>query len=149
MKKQPLEPPTVLFTCLAAMPLCHFLLPLGRWIHFPWSWLGLLSLAAGIFLNLAADKRFRNAETTVKPQGAPSALITTGPFRLSRHPMYLGMTLLLLGAAVLFGTVSPLVITAAFPLVMEIRFMGMEEKKMAAAFGADWDAYRRKVRRWI
>lgn len=149
MKSKPLEPPVVLFAALALMPLLHFLLPLVRWIRFPWSWLGLLPLSAGIALNLAADTRFTHAHTTVKPQGSPSRLITSGPFRISRHPMYLGMTLLLLGIASFFGTLSPLMVTAAFPLVMEFRFVGMEEKKLAAAFGAEWDAYRRRVRRWI
>lgn len=149
MKAKPLEPPVVLFICLVAIPLLHLLSPLGYWLHFPGNLTGILLLATGIGLNLAADARFTRAATTVKPQGKPSVLIVSGPFRFSRHPMYLGMTLALSGLSLLCGSVSCLFPAAAFFLIMEFRFVRREEKTMVSAFSGQWQAYRNRVHRWI
>jgi len=149
MNQKHLEPPHVLFACLAAMTLLYLFLPLSYWIAFPWSWIGLLPILLGAILNLKADNLFKQWKTTVKPSEVPSNLIQSGPFRISRHPMYLGMTLILLGAAILFGAVSALLPVLLFPICMEVLFISMEEKKMAAEFGAAWDKYKKRVRRWI
>ena len=149
MPRKHLEPPHLLFACLVAMTLLYLLLPIYFWIHYPWSWIGLLPICIGATLNLSADSSFKKADTTVKPSEVPSNLIQSGPFRITRHPMYLGMTLILLGAAILFGALSALLPVILFPICMEILFISMEERKMAAEFGAAWDKYKKRVRRWI
>lgn len=85
------------------MTLLHLLWPIYRYLHFPLSLVGLVPIALGAFLNVVADRQFKRHETTVKPFEDSSALITVFPFSISRNPMYLGLTLVLLGVALLFG----------------------------------------------
>jgi protein-S-isoprenylcysteine O-methyltransferase Ste14 len=63
--------------------------------------------------------------------------------------MYLGMSLLLLGIALLLGTVATLVPVVVFPYVMDCIFIRTEEKMLAETFGREWEEYRSRVRRWI
>jgi protein-S-isoprenylcysteine O-methyltransferase Ste14 len=63
--------------------------------------------------------------------------------------MYLGMVAILLGIALLFGTVSPLIPVALFGFLMDIRFIRVEERLLAETFGEEWAKYRAAVRRWI
>jgi protein-S-isoprenylcysteine O-methyltransferase Ste14 len=108
-----------------------------------------LPLVIGIALNVAADRQFKHHQTTVKPFERSSALVTAFPFSLSRNPMYVGITLMLAGVALLLGTVSPLLPVAAFAILMDIHFVRMEERMLAEAFGSEWDNYRARVRRWL
>jgi protein-S-isoprenylcysteine O-methyltransferase Ste14 len=110
---------------------------------------GIVLLVFGVLLNLMADREFRAHQTTVKPFEAPSALITSFPFSISRHPMYLGMVLVLAGVAMLLGTVSCLVPVVAFTCVVAGVFIPVEERMMAETFGDDWERYRSKVHRWL
>jgi len=106
-------------------------------------------LILGILLNLAADRQFKLHQTTVKPFRASSALITAFPFSLSRNPMYVGLTLMLLGVALFLGTVSTLLPVAIFPYAMDRVFIRTEEQMLAATFGSEWETYAAEVRRWI
>lgn len=116
---------------------------------YPWNLVGLIPLAAGVALNLLADAAFKKAHTTVKPFQKSSALITKGVFSISRHPMYLGLVLILLGLAVLMGSLSPLIVIIVFAVLMEQVFIRTEEKMLGNQFGPTWNAYKNKVRKWI
>ena len=63
--------------------------------------------------------------------------------------MYVGITLMLAGVALLLGTVSALVPVAAMPVLLSVRFIRMEEGMLADAFGSEWQEYRARVRRWL
>ena len=63
--------------------------------------------------------------------------------------MYLGMSLLLLGVALLLGTVAALIPVVIFPYVMDRIFVRIEEKMLAETFGREWEEYQSRVRRWI
>ena len=91
MKRQAVLPPTYLWAAMILMVALHFLIPAVRLIPFPWQLIGLLPLVLGAALNVIANKAFRDAKTTVKPFQESAALVTTGAFGLSRHPMYLGL----------------------------------------------------------
>ena len=142
-------PPVYLFLSLLTMFLLHFLLPAGEIAPYPWNFLGILPLVLGIALNLIADAAFKREQTTVKPFEKSSALLVTGVFRISRNPMYLGMVLILLGVAVLLGTVTPLLIVIVFGVSMELVFVRTEERMLEEQFGATWLAYKKKVRKWL
>ena len=149
MRPVDITPPIYLFFSIVVMVLLHFLLPGMKVLALPWNLLGIIPLALGIGLNLVADNSFKKHKTTVKPIEEPKALITSGPFLVSRHPMYLGFALVLFGIAVLMGSLTPHVVVFVFGVFMDVVFVGFEEKKLAETFGEAWFDYRRKVRRWI
>lgn len=144
-----IEPPTYLLIALLAMVALHFLWPLAYPIPRLWRLAALLPLAGGIALNFAADRAFQQAGTTVKPLEASSALITTGPFRLSRNPMYLGFGLVLLGVALMMGSLTPFLVIPLFVLLIDRLFIRVEEGMLAERFGQNWLAYKAGVRRWL
>jgi len=91
----------------------------------------------------------RAAGTSIRPSSPASTLVTHGPFRLSRNPMYLGLTLVYLGVTLLMNSVW----TALFlPLVIGTLYLTVirhEERYLAATFGDEYDNYRGRVRRWL
>ena len=149
MIKSKFLPPRYFVFSLLALIALHFLLPLKKIIPAPYSYLGSLLIIFGAVLNLWADQQFKKRKTTVKPYQAPTAMETTGPFCLSRHPMYLGMTAILLGAAVICGTAVTFIFPVLFVVLMELMFIPFEELNMAAVFGREYKEYKKKVRRWI
>jgi protein-S-isoprenylcysteine O-methyltransferase Ste14 len=137
-----------LFAILIAIAL-HFSFP-GR-IILPamWKLLGLIPLAGGIAVNLIADRAFHKTGTTVKPFQESAALITGGVFRMSRHPMYLGFLLILIGVAMLLGSLTPWFMIPLFAILIDRLFIIVEEQMLLAKFGQTWLDYKARVRRWI
>jgi protein-S-isoprenylcysteine O-methyltransferase Ste14 len=149
MKTREIIPPVYLFLSIVIMVLLHFLLPGTRVFIFPWNLLGGIPLALGIVMNLVADKSFKKHQTTVKPLEESTALITTEVFRVSRHPMYLGFVLILLGIAALMGSLTPYLIVLIFAVFMDVVFIRFEEQKLEKTFGEAWSEYKKKVSRWV
>ena len=141
-------PPSCLMISIAIMVALHLLLPVRQIVPSPYRYLGIALLAVGLVLNIWSDQIFKKARTTVNPFERSSRLVTKGPYRLSRHPMYLGMVLILVGLGVVLGSAAPWAVVPAFVLVA-VKFMGVEEKAMEETFGQAYRDYRRRVRRWI
>jgi protein-S-isoprenylcysteine O-methyltransferase Ste14 len=137
-----------LFTLIAILGL-HYLFPVTRWLAWPWRWIGIGIIAGGLVLGLVASGEFRRRDTTITPFEPSSALITVGPYRFTRNPLYLSMTLILLGLAVALGTLSPLVVIPVFVWWITTRFIVLEEQHLAEQFGQEYAAYRSRVRRWL
>ena len=142
-------PPTYLLLSIATMVLLHFLLPVSKITPYPWNLLGVLLLIIGGSLNLIADAAFKREQTTVKPFEKSTALVVSGVFTISRHPMYLGMVIILLGIAILMGTLTPLIVVVIFGILMEFIFIKTEERMLEEQFGEAWLAYKKKVRKWV
>jgi protein-S-isoprenylcysteine O-methyltransferase Ste14 len=145
MKK--LLPPAYVLTSIVLMVALHFLAPAARLIPSPWNFLGVIPLAVGIVINIVADTAFRRAGTTVKPFQASNSLLTTGVYRLSRNPMYLGLVLIVLGIAVVTGSLTPLVVVPIFALLLDRNFIAAEERMLEERFGPAWLEYKNRVRR--
>jgi protein-S-isoprenylcysteine O-methyltransferase Ste14 len=97
-----------------------------------------------------AIAQFRRAGTEVSPTSKTNAkLVVSGVYRFTRNPMYLGLTIASLGVAVFFG--RPLMfLTPLFVFVIaNWVFVPFEEAKMRRQFGAAFDAYVERVRRWL
>jgi protein-S-isoprenylcysteine O-methyltransferase Ste14 len=144
-----LLPPAYFYLAIALMLLLRWLLPLGSVIAAPWNLLGLVPLGLGTALALAGSRAFRRAGTTIKPFQASAALVTSGVFRLSRNPMYLGMALGLAGVALLLGALSPFFVVPFYVGLIQRRFIIVEERMLAQAFGSDYAAYQQGTRRWL
>jgi protein-S-isoprenylcysteine O-methyltransferase Ste14 len=149
MKGKKVLPPTYLLVSIVIMLALHFLLPVPKIIPMPWNVLGIVPLACGIALNLAADKAFREVGTTVKPFEESKALLTSGVFRISRNPMYLGYELILIGIAIMLRSLTPYVVIPVFVVLMNRVFIRVEEQMLGKKFGPGWSEYGEKVRRWI
>lgn len=111
--------------------------------------IGVALLACGVLLGLSCVTMFALARTTVIPHGTASTLMTRGPYRFTRNPMYVGLILVYLGAAGVLVEVWPLVllpIPVAFVNGIVIPF---EEARLRDRFGHAYDAYRASVRRWV
>lgn len=145
LSKQLDVPPLWLVGTLVLQGLLAWVLPLWRF-EVPG---GALIVLAGIALILWSATHFRRARTPIHPRRKPTTLITDGPFRFSRNPIYLGMALIAAGWAVRLGALSTLLCVPAFMAVIHRRFIAGEEFHIDRALGEDWRAYAGRTRRWL
>ncbi len=144
-----IAPPPLIYALplLAGLLLNHFrhqaVLP-PRWAHVR----GPLSVLLG-FIGLPAVIAFRRAGTNPQPWKPATALVVTGPYRLSRNPMYVGFTLLYLGISLWVNTLWPLIFLPIVLLVMRRGVISREEAYLERRFGESYRAYRARVRRWL
>ncbi|WP_296175527.1 methyltransferase family protein [Psychrobacter sp. UBA2769] len=105
----------------------------------------------GMSLGVMGVTQFRKAQTTPNPQALEkvSSLVTSGIYRYSRNPMYLGLVLILLGWAFYLSHFLAFVLLPVFILYMTRFQIQPEEQMMARKFGKTYQAYLNKVRRWI
>lgn len=110
-----------------------------------------VTVAAAAATMGTAAQQFRSRGTTVdplRPERATS-LVVSGPFTFTRNPMYVGMAGVLVSHAVLRGSLKALPPAAAFVLLIDRVQIPPEEAAMASLFGADYEAYRSRVPRWL
>ena len=86
---------------------------------------------------------------TLNTAGPSAALVVSGPYRFSRNPMYLGLTLLYAGVAVMLGVVWALLLVILLVIYTQVRVIMPEERYLQRAFGDDYRAYCSRVRRWL
>lgn len=148
-KKRKILPPVYLLLSLAAMAALHYFLPLLQLITPPWSAAGLGFIVSGVIIAAAAAFSFRRAGTPVIPFEPSTALVTDGLYRRTRNPMYLGMVLVLAGAALLFGSLSVWLPVPVFILIIRNNFILGEERFLEEIFGKQYTDYKNKVGRWL
>lgn len=110
---------------------------------------GSLLIVSGIVLAVSFIRAFRHAGTPVDPGEPATALITTGPYRVSRNPGYLGMTLAYVGIAVVSGAVWVLAVLVPVLLVVDRGVIRREERHLERRFGDDYARFKARTRRWI
>jgi protein-S-isoprenylcysteine O-methyltransferase Ste14 len=148
--KRPLcLPPQIAFIALVIGSLLHALLPISWRIIPAIPFVGILLLSIGAVLAIWAMAIFRNQRTPVYPTTTPTKLVTVGPFKFTRNPMYLGILFILIGLVFLLGSLPMLVAPVLFLLVMNLYYLPFEETKMEKLFGEAYDTYRKRVRRWL
>lgn len=142
-------PPVILLLSLLTQVGLHVWFPLATLIHRPWSWSGVAVILVGVGVIVSPALAFRRAGTTVIPFEESSSLVVSGMYRIARNPMYLGMVTILIGVAVLAGSLTPFVVPLVFVPIMNLRVIRHEESMLRAAFGDEYRAYTKKVRRWL
>jgi protein-S-isoprenylcysteine O-methyltransferase Ste14 len=121
-----------------------------RIVPWPWAWLGAVLIAAGVGLAAWALRLFVRMGTTHDPRERPTRLVTSGPYRVTRNPMYVAVTTVLAGIGLLTGSWPFLVFPPiGFVLLVSLFFIRREERILGAAFGAEYAEFRRRVRRWL
>ena len=145
-------PPAVVFVVAAllmgliawALPAWHVTMP-GRLV------LAVAVMVAGGMVGVAGIVGFHRARTTIHPMkpGEATSLVIKGIYTRSRNPMYLGLLIGLLAWGLYLGHPVSLLVLPGFVLYMNRFQIVPEENALATKFGADFEAYRAQVRRWV
>ncbi len=106
-------------------------------------------LVAGGLIGFWALISFLRARTAIIPHRPASQLVTIGPFRFSRNPMYFGLTLLYLGVGLWVNSIWPLLMLPLAAWSPVEAGYSKEEAYLTAEFGKEYGTYRESVRRWI
>jgi len=142
------RPPIVYLVSILAGFALHAVWPLRVVPHAIEPLGGLLALLA-VPLFVLSVRQFRSARTPIRTRKPVTTILTTGPYRFSRNPIYLSFTLLQLGLGIwansawVVGTLIPTLVLMSYGVI------GREERYMARKFGDDYLRYRASVRRWI
>ena len=110
---------------------------------------GMALFAAGALLAGWAWSIFNSKGTTKDPREASIALVTTGPYRVTRNPMYVGLTLAYIGLAAIGGQILPLATLILVLAYVNWVVIPVEENRLREVFGPAYDSYRIMVRRWL
>ena len=145
-----IPPPIWMFAMLLAAYAVQRSFDWAQIIYFSSLSLATLLIAAGIFLAAWGRSTFAAAGTEIIPASATNKkLVTSGPFRFTRNPMYLGVSTLTLGIAFYAGTLPFFAVPILLFLLCNVVFIPFEEAKMRRQFNDQYTEYRRRVRRWI
>ena len=139
-------PPVILLASIVLQIILLFSFPISVDLS---SLLGLILILSGISLVFISFRFMRKMKTTFIPDGTPEVLISSGPFKFSRNPIYLGMLTVLVGVAFLMSSLSAIIIAFVFGIIINFTWIAHEEKKLHELFSEDWENYSSKVRRWI
>ena len=142
-------PPLIFVACLVVGLGLHWLCPVSLLYRLPLRVLGGSLLGVAAALSISASAVMRKAGTNIRPDKPSTTVVTAGPFGFTRNPMYLSLCLLNTGIALLVGGLFPLLMTLVLAVILHSGVILREEQYLAKKFGADYDTYRRRVRRWI
>jgi protein-S-isoprenylcysteine O-methyltransferase Ste14 len=145
-------PPPVLALCLALLMwfapslVSPVVVPFGVRVG-----VALALVIIGQSISISGMVSFRRAKTTMNPikASAASSLVTSGVYRYTRNPMYLGLSVTLMAWAVFLSNLLALVAVPLFVLYISRFQINPEERVLSSLFGAEYAAYKEKVRRWL
>jgi len=142
-------PPFYFLLAAALMVVLDRWAPGVRWLTTPLTLVGNFPFVVGLGFMIATMRALRVHQTTIKPFEPSATLVTGGPFRASRNPIYLGMTLMLLGVALFLGSATPWALVVLFAFWIQARFILNEETHLTEQFGDAYRSYQANVRRWV
>jgi protein-S-isoprenylcysteine O-methyltransferase Ste14 len=119
--------------------------PEPRWMFR----LGIVVAVGGQLFAAWGVLTFRRHATAIIPHRPASTIVTSGPYRFTRNPMYVGMSVIYAGLALLLDTWWAFALLPVVIAIIDRQVIAMEERYLASAFGAEYDSYRSRVRRWI
>ena len=144
-----LRPPVVLLATALIGAVISMLVPMPVTRRDQLRLAGIPLLAAALGIAIAARQRMVQQGTTPHPGQPTTALVTEGPYRYTRNPIYLGMTLLITALGLLANSLWFIPLAAAFMLTLQTQVIRYEEAYLENKFGDDYRAYKGQVRRWI
>jgi protein-S-isoprenylcysteine O-methyltransferase Ste14 len=142
-------PPLIYLVGLGAGFLLEALLPSASVPSVPALVAGIALIVAGLLLARSFFRALHRARTTVSPYSSSSALVTDGPYRISRNPGYLGMALAYAGIALVSGALWPFATLLVVLVVIDRGVIAREERYLERTFGAEYLDYKRRTRRWL
>ncbi len=142
-------PPVYFIGAIVSMFALDRWLPIATFLEPPWHYVGILGVIAGVGLAVWGVRLFARAGTGVKPFTPSTDVVTTGPYRFTRNPMYLGMMIVLVGVVLLLGSLGPALVIPVFFLWIHAHFVLPEEGHMERSLGQAYLGYKQSVRRWL
>lgn len=141
-------PVAVLLTILLGW-LLHWLAPIPVFAEpFKWYLGGALAVFGGLLV-LTCVGLFKRSQTAIPPWEPTSHLVTSGPYRFTRNPIYLGMIVFATGAAVMINGLLCLATVSLLWVFLNFYVIPHEERYLASKIGAPYDEFRTRVRRWF
>lgn len=124
-------------------------LPLSRFAGSARAPFGWAALAVGVILAGWGMVTFKRAKTAINPHHSASQLVTHGPYRFTRNPMYTGLTIQYLGGSALIDSAWPIIVLPIVLLILIETVILREEMYLRDAFGVEYTGYVASVRRWL
>lgn len=151
MLKLKIPPPVIGLATAAAMWLVHHFLPEWSMTNSFLKYMAMILVLIGLLIEILSVFRFFRAKTTINPLKPERSqkLVTTGLYRYSRNPMYLGMLTILLGFALWLGNPIALLMLTFFVWYISTFQIKPEEAVLLELFQDEYKAYQQRVRRWI
>jgi protein-S-isoprenylcysteine O-methyltransferase Ste14 len=125
---------------LRPMPILDHTIALG---------VGLVLIALGLGLAIPARRALQGADTNLDPMRPTTAIVTSGPYRFSRNPLYVALTLLFVGLTFVVNTWWGIVVLVPLVIVMHYGVVRREERYLEQKFGEPYRQYRSRVRRYL
>jgi len=146
-----IPPPIYAVSTAAGMWFLDSSFPMAELLTSPWNLIGWLFIVVGIAIDLWSVGLFWKAKTTVNPLKPDNSntIVESGMYQYSRNPMYLGMLSMLLGLALLLGSLTPLICLPLFVVIITMLQIIPEEKSLTNKFGQMYLDYKHRVRRWL
>ena len=151
MMQLKIPPPLYAIVIAASMWFLSLYFPIATVFTSPWNYLGIVMIVVAATFDLWSLLLFFKKRTTpnpLRPQ-LTTGLVTDGLYKISRNPMYVGLLFILLGIAVLLGSLSPFFLVPAFYFVITEMQIKPEEKVLEEKFCEEYLAYKNRVRRWL
>jgi len=144
-----IAPPILILIHIITAFALDWLIPFPAVPPRPVTWFGILLVILGLILAFWAVRRFTLAHTTLDPHGSVTALVTDGPYRFSRNPIYLGLICTLIGILLASGTYWGILLSPVLVLLMHNFVIKYEEAYLERRFGNAYTSYKSQVRRWL
>lgn len=143
------KPPRIAISLLAVATVLWHFSPPETIIYIPYKLVGSIFIPTGFTVLLVAWLQFKKAHTAIPPTAESTLIVTSGIYRYTRNPMYLGMLLMMLGAAFFMGTIPAMLGPVVFFLIIDKVFIPYEEKDLQSSFGNEYEEFLSTTRRWL
>lgn len=149
MKKLTFDIANTFFILIILEAILHFIVPIKQIVFYPYIYLGIVLFILGWIPNIWVWFIYRKIGNLIPSKEIPKKLITSGMFKFSRNPNYLGMIIALIGEAIFLGSLVSFIIPIVFAILIKKFNIDYEEYILEKKFGKKYINYKKQVRRWI
>jgi protein-S-isoprenylcysteine O-methyltransferase Ste14 len=142
-------PPVLFVSAILIGVALQIMWPIPLWKALPVRIAGGALVMLGFTMLATAFRAMGRAGTNVHPGKPSTAIVSDGPYRFTRNPIYAGNTLVYIGLSLIFNVFWPLVSLVPFFILLDWGVVRREERYLEAKFGWDYSDYKARVRRWI
>ena len=142
-------PPALIAGAMVVGLLLHGWQPIHPLPAWPARGIGTALFVGSALVGMWGEQVMKRAGTNVRPNLPTTAIVTDGPFRYTRNPLYVSIVGLALGVGFLVNGLWPLVVVVPAVAVLQWGVIAREERYLAAKFGEPYLAYKQRVRRWL